>query len=282
MWSVLGMEIFDFLKGTIPSPSRSTSAGAVVILLAVTVLSIAMVLPVGIGKPTIAVFAILTLIAIASRSVYAIHLSLFFLLWISLSVIFPALKIWPFRVLVPLVTYGAIVSITPTLRRSVTWLHIGHSGRYVRLLALLTIIFSSVALVIWYFAAQPDLRHHLALVPGMPLWVFPLLALGFALTNAAMEEIIFRGIMMEALDNALGAGHLSNVIQAFSFGALHYQSGFPNGVCGSVTVFVYGLMLGILRRQSRGILAPWMTHIAADITIFMILAGIYIDREIIQ
>ena len=250
------MELFDFLKGTILSPSRSTSAGAIVILLAITALSIAMVLPVGIGKPAIAVFIILTLVAIASRSVYAIHLSFFFLLWISLLVIFPALKVWPLRILVPLVTYGAIVSMIPTLRRSVTWLYIGQFGRNVSLIVLLTIILSSIALVIWYFAAQPDLRNHLVLIPEVPLWVFPLLALGFALTNAAMEEIIFRGIMMEALDNAIGAGHLSNVIQAFSFGAVHYQSGFPNGLCGFVMVFVYGLMLGMLRRQSRGLLAP--------------------------
>ena len=276
------MELFDFLKGTIPSPSRSTSAGAIVILLAITALSIAMVLPVGIGKPAIAVFIILTLVAIASRSVYAIHLSFFFLLWISLLVIFPALKVWPLRILVPLVTYGAIVSMIPTLRRSVTWLYIGQFGRNVSLIVLLTIILSSIALVIWYFAAQPDLRNHLVLIPEVPLWVFPLLALGFALTNAAMEEIIFRGIMMEALDNAIGAGHLSNVIQAFSFGAVHYQSGFPNGLCGFVMVFVYGLMLGMLRRQSRGLLAPWMTHVMADITIFMILTAIYIDREVIQ
>jgi membrane protease YdiL (CAAX protease family) len=138
-------------------------------------------------------------------------------------------------------------------------------------LSVLLLLFGALSL--GYISVTLDAMF-VSWLPEVPLWVFPLLALGFALTNAAMEEIIFRGIMMEALDNAFGAGHLSNVIQAFSFGAVHYQSGFPNGVCGFVMVFVYGLMLGILRRQSRGILAPWMTHIAADITIFMILAGI--------
>lgn len=39
-------------------------------------------------------------------------------------------------------------------------------------------------------------------------------------------------------------------------------------------VFVYGLMLGAIRRRSMGMLAPWLAHVAADIVIFAILAAI--------
>ena len=34
---------------------------------------------------------------------------------------------------------------------------------------------------------------------------------------------------------------------------------------------VYGLMLGIIRRRSQGIFAPYMTHVFADAVIFVIL-----------
>jgi len=87
-----------------------------------------------------------------------------------------------------------------------------------------------------------------------------------------MEETIFRGIMLEALDSALGTGHFSIILQSLSFAALHYRFGFPNGFCGFWMVFVYGWMLGYIRQKSRGILAPWIVHVVADITIFIILA----------
>jgi membrane protease YdiL (CAAX protease family) len=89
-----------------------------------------------------------------------------------------------------------------------------------------------------------------------------------------MEEAIFRGIMMEALDSALGAGYCSIGIQAIPFAALHYIAGFPNGVLGFIMVLIYGVMLGAIRRLSKGILAPLVAHIAADSTIFSILVFI--------
>ncbi|HYX72145.1 MAG TPA: CPBP family glutamic-type intramembrane protease, partial [Nitrososphaera sp.] len=64
------------------------------------------------------------------------------------------------------------------------------------------------------------------------------------------------------------------VIQAGSFAAFHYLAGFPNGVFGLAMVFVYGFMLGVLRRRSRGLLAPWIAHVLADIVIFAILATV--------
>jgi membrane protease YdiL (CAAX protease family) len=39
------------------------------------------------------------------------------------------------------------------------------------------------------------------------LWCYPLVGLGFAVLNAAMEEAVFRGIVMDALDRSLGDVH---------------------------------------------------------------------------
>jgi hypothetical protein len=38
--------------------------------------------------------------------------------------------------------------------------------------------------------------------------------------------------------------------------------------------FVYGIMLGTIRRRSQGMFAPWVAHACADMVIFVILAGV--------
>jgi hypothetical protein len=86
-----------------------------------------------------------------------------------------------------------------------------------------------------------------------------------------MEEAVFRGVVMDALERALGDGHASVGIQAILFGAYHYLAGFPNGASGLLLTLIYGILLGILRRLSGGMLAPLMAHIAADLTIFAVL-----------
>lgn len=115
------------------------------------------------------------------------------------------------------------------------------------------------------------------MIPKMPGWLLPLACLGFAIVNAAMEEIAFRGIMMQAVDSALGAGNLTIGIQAGSFASFHYLTGFPYGFWGFAMVFVFGFMLGVLRLRSRGMLAPWIAHVLADITIFVILAAVLVE-----
>ena len=102
--------------------------------------------------------------------------------------------------------------------------------------------------------------------------MLPVAAIGFPMLNAAMEEFAFRGIIMQSLDSALGAGNLSVLTQATLFGLFHYAAGFPNGGWGLVMVTIYGFMLGMLRRRSQGLLACWTAHVLADIVIFGILA----------
>jgi membrane protease YdiL (CAAX protease family) len=55
------------------------------------------------------------------------------------------------------------------------------------------------------------------------------------------------------------------------FAALHYLTGFPSGVLDFFLAVVYGIILGTIRRLSKGMLAPMVAHVAADITIFSIL-----------
>jgi hypothetical protein len=108
----------------------------------------------------------------------------------------------------------------------------------------------------------------------MPSWLLPLAGVAFALVNSAVEEAIFRGIFLQALDSAVGAGIISLVIQAVIFGWLHYSEvGCPKGLVGVAMAFVYGLLLGYLRYRSRGMLAPWLAHVGTDIAVFTIVAS---------
>lgn len=190
--------------------------------------------------------------------------------------VFPALRIYPLTLLVPLVIYGLIAAAVPSLRRSVLWLHSGRFDPDVLILVLVTIVLSGAALIGWYYLVKPDINFHLAQMPKLSFWMLPLAAIGFAMLNAAMEEFAFRGIIMQSLDSALGAGNLSVLIQATSFGLFHYAAGFPNGGWGLAMVTIYGFMLGMLRRRSQGLLACWTAHVLADVVIFGILAIIVV------
>jgi len=262
------------LSGRVATPARSSPAGAAIVMSVVAALSLAMVLPQATGKWAAAALTLLLVLAVACRAIYAVHMALLALVWILLVGLVPFFQRWPFAMLAPLAVYGAAVALTPQLRGSIGWLHAGRSGRDVRILAIATVVGSAAALFAWTALTRPELRHHLALVPALPLWAYPVAAAGFAALNAALEEAVFRGVMMEALDSALGEGYRSIGTQAASFAALHYLAGFPSGAVGVVMTFVYGVMLGVIRRRSGGLLAPWFTHVAADIAIFSILAAI--------
>ncbi len=259
-------------SGPINTPPRSSSAGAAVVISVVVALSLAMVLPDATGKWVLAALTLLLPLAITCRAIYAVHIALLALVWVSLVGFIPFFRLWPLNILVPLAVYGGAVMLSPPLRQSVGWLRTGRSDRDARVLIVATVVVSGVALVAWTVLTNPDLEHHLALVPDFPLWAYPLVAVAFAVVNAAMEEVIFRGVMMEALDSALGDGYWSIGTQAVSFAALHYLAGFPSGVLGFFMVLVYGVMLGVIRRRSKGLLAPWVAHVTTDIAIFSILA----------
>jgi membrane protease YdiL (CAAX protease family) len=157
------------------------------------------------------------------------------------------------------------------LRRTRTWLRIGHADRVTIALALATILVSSVALVAWLRLVHPNLDDLRNEIPD-DVSKSTLLAFGalFSLGNALLEEIVWRGVLMESLEAGYGRGLVVLVLQAASFGAAHIV-GFPRGALGVLMAFVYGLALGIIRRRSRGLAAPIVTHVFADATIFALL-----------
>lgn len=213
---------------------------------------------------------VMLVLSLLLRERMAVHLALLYALmgvWMW-SGIWP--PFWPFNPLVPLVIYGLIAAAVPNLRRSVGWLKVGGFDSLVGWLVGITVVGSVAALPLWFFLLEPDLTHFLGNIPDWsPAWLV-LAGLGFALLNAAVEEAIFRGVVMQSLEAAFGVGWLSLLIQAAAFGAIHFI-GFPNGWLGVGMATLYGVMLGFIRRCSGGMLAPFATHVVADVVIFVIL-----------
>ncbi len=137
--------------------------------------------------------------------------------------------------------------------------------------AFVVSILATAALVAWTELVQPDLQTFRAMVPSGNVEVLISAALGFALLNATMEQLIWRGGIQSWL-----VGHttitLAILIQGISFGALHW-AGFPSGWSGVALATVYGVMLGWLRHIAGGLAAPIFAHILADLTIFLLILG---------
>lgn len=176
---------------------------------------------------------------------------------------------WPMKALFPVAAYALFVACVPSLRKSVLWLKVGRLDRITLLCSLLLVVASTGALVGWYFAAHPDLSAFYGRFPSQGLLLLPLVGLLFAVVNATLEEVVWRGVLFDALTAGLG-GKAALVMQAIGFGAGHY-AGVPGGLAGVVLATGYGFALGLLRRRASGLLACILAHIGADAVIYFLI-----------
>jgi membrane protease YdiL (CAAX protease family) len=129
------------------------------------------------------------------------------------------------------------------------------------------------ALLLWWRWAEPDLADVVSAYVPPVSW--PLLVaggLGFALCNATLEELLFRGLLQDRLGALWGSGARTVVVQAVVFGICHAH-GVPRGGWGVLMAGTWALMLGALRLKTGGLLAPVLGHVIADASI----AGIVIS-----
>ena len=151
------------------------------------------------------------------------------------------------------------------------WFRTGSFTGGTVILILLVAVFSGAALYLWQLLLQPDLSDFFSMMPSGGAVLLLLAGFGFAVTNAFVEEMFFRGFFWYGLE---GKKVLQVVVTALLFGFLHIR-GFPGGAVGVGMVFVWGLFLALLRRRTGGMLAPYIAHVVADMTIFGILCGLY-------
>lgn len=152
------------------------------------------------------------------------------------------------------------------LRPAAPWLRLGHRPAPLMLaLAVGTVIAAGAALALWTVAVTPAAPPYLAQLQQYPGWLAVLGVAGFALVNPIWEEAMFRGVVLEDLTASWGAGP-AVVVQAVLFGAAHW-AGFPSGWVGMVMAAAWGFVLGVLRLRTRGILVPYLVHVAANAVI---------------
>ncbi len=182
----------------------------------------------------------------------------------------PALS---FLLIIPIVVYTMIVLSVGTIRRTTTWLKWGKVTLRLVIGSLAVVLVSSAALILWYLLLHPDIRVFTQFIPPRPLPQLLIGGLGFALLNATVEEVLFRGIIWEGLSALIPVPWVVLILQAVLFGTAHIR-GVPNGVAGVVLAFIYGIMLGTIRTRAGGLLMVIITHVFADIVIFLILLDI--------
>jgi membrane protease YdiL (CAAX protease family) len=176
---------------------------------------------------------------------------------------------WPWYLVGPLAAYAAICAAVPGLRGRPAWLGTGRIDAVTAAATAAVTVLSCAALLGWWSAVRPDLS---ALRAKAPMWAgeAPILfAAVFAVGNAAFEDVIFRGVMQEALTRLRGAA-VAVAVQAALFGMVH-REGFPSGAVGVAMAGVFGAALGLLRLRTGGLLAPLIPHIAADATIIAVI-----------
>ena len=158
------------------------------------------------------------------------------------------------------------VLITP-LRQSLDWFRPGRINWSNAGLAIVVAAFSAAGLIAWVHFANPHMAYYARILPHAPPWRLAIYMGGFAVVNSLIEEIIWRGVMMSALDAAFSAGVFSLLVQSISFGLAHFRGGFPSGWAGAFLAGLFGLAMGLLRRRTKGLLTSWCVHTIADLTV---------------
>jgi membrane protease YdiL (CAAX protease family) len=215
---------------------------------------------------------IFTLFVLVTRSWKLLHCALLVSLMGISGILLPLLRlnyiILPF--LLPFLLATIIILPFKQTRAALSWIKIGTLDRIAMLLVGVTGILSTAALLLWAYWSG-NLEHVKQFAQSLshyPQWLIYIFGVPlFAILNAFAEEVVYRGVLQEALIHIFSNAYVVLILQASAFAAAHYAFGFPNGAVGYGMVFVWALMLGYLRVRTRGMLAPYIAHLIADLTI---------------
>ena len=176
--------------------------------------------------------------------------------------------------LIPIVVYLLFIIAFKRIREEITWLKTGIIDKPTIYIIVFLVIISSGALVIWASLTKRDLTVFGNALPDCSLPVLILAGFGFALSNAVVEELLGRGILWNGFEKVFPSVTMTVLLQAAVFSIWHYN-GFPGGIHGVIMVFLWSVVLGILRFRSRGLAAPVIAHFFSDAVIFTILVIVF-------
>ena len=192
-----------------------------------------------------------------------------FVLVFASALLFPPLRHWPWVWVAPFVGYFLLVAAVPRLRRSLIWLRFGKISTSSFFATVGIAGATALTLVLFRATTEPDVSSYSAALPFESLGGVLMAGIIFTIVNATLEEMVFRGILFDALESQWGA-RFTLVITALLFGLGHLR-GYPSGVAGAGLAVVFGLVTGGLRLWAGGLVLPILAHLAADATIYIIL-----------
>jgi CAAX protease family protein len=204
----------------------------------------------------------------SDRSWRAAHGAIFLALMVLIA-LSPVHGRWPWFWLIPLAAYFTLTALLPPLRRTFVWPRAGRVSPIAWAATAALIVVTSVSLVVYETIAQPDVTFLGAALPAKALGGLLLAGVIFSLLNATLEELVFRGVLFDAIESEWGwRAAVSATAVLFGIG---HMNGFPPGWIGASLAGIYGVFLGMLRVQTGGLLVPIIAHIAADATIYSLL-----------
>jgi len=80
--------------------------------------------------------------------------------------------------------------------------------------------------------------------------------------NAAAEEVFYRLVLMDLLEQQTGSFLFSNIIQSAFYAVVHIPIG---GLRFAAFAFIYGMILGLVRRKSRSVTPCIICHFIVDL-----------------
>ncbi|MDE0375088.1 MAG: CPBP family intramembrane metalloprotease [bacterium] len=172
------------------------------------------------------------------------------------------------------VVYVGVAWRLPWLREAVEWRRAGSCKLRQGAAAAAVGLVAGLALWAWYERRPEQLADIVDITRDWSIWTVASLGLLAAVVNAVVEEAVYRGIIQGSLERVLRSGATTLVMQAAVFAALHYPTGILQGLAGVGLAFLYGLVLGLLRRRSRGLAVPVIAHTVTD----LVIVGIVLAR----
>ena len=223
----------------------------------------------GSAAPSLLLLTVLMLLAMGSGSSAAVDAVILTILLYS-TVAIDVFGLWPLPGLAAVLGAWWLARRSPRAQLWRSWLRRGSATAELPWLLVLTVVVTVAALLTWQRLLNGRLpQAYVDAAVGRPLWLLIVVGASFSLVNAAVEEAIFRGVLQTAMESVSGPV-VAVVVQAVAFGVLHIV-GVPTGIVGAVMAGSWGLLLGFMRWRTRGLLAPYVAHVAADATIFCML-----------
>lgn len=141
--------------------------------------------------------------------------------------------------------------------------------RQLALLVVASALFSSGAVMLYHFAGDYllDSRATLNLLTGLGLCKqnFLLTSIYFIIANSFLEELFWRGVVLNLLDKIQTSRYLAIAWSSISYGLFHYfimrlvlYPGWSE--IGAILLMLYGAALSIIYRKTRSIIFTAFSH----------------------